>query len=191
MDEGWHVAGMILTVQVAEKRKLAAHTTAQPPASRTAVLYSRATQAPMAIAIPSGRVRFATFEVDLRSGELHKQGIKIKLHDQPFQVLTRSFGPPTRLSISMSALILRSKDCATRWAIQPRNPATSRPCPAAATASSPRWRPTHKAYLRHRFPPNPPQKCGSRPKPLLLRGPTFHQYPTAFVEPGSLGCCLD
>src|SRR5713226_6862585 len=87
MDEGWHVAGMILTVQVAEKRKLAAHTTAQPPASRTAVLYSRAKQAPMAIAIPSSRVRFATFEVDLRSGELHKQGIKIKLHDQPFQVL--------------------------------------------------------------------------------------------------------
>src|SRR5713101_8053759 len=87
MDEGWHVAGMILTVQVAEKRKLAAHTTAQPPASRTAVLCSRATQAPMAIAIPSGPVRFATFEVDLRSGELHKQGIKIKLHDQPFQVL--------------------------------------------------------------------------------------------------------
>ena len=41
MDEGWHVAGMILTVQVAEKRKLAAHTTGQPPASRTAVLYSR------------------------------------------------------------------------------------------------------------------------------------------------------
>jgi hypothetical protein len=36
MDEGWHVAGMILTVQVAEKRKLAAHTTAQPLANRTA-----------------------------------------------------------------------------------------------------------------------------------------------------------
>ncbi len=34
MDEGWQVAGMILTVQVDEKRKLAAHT-AQPPASRT------------------------------------------------------------------------------------------------------------------------------------------------------------
>ncbi len=97
MDEGWHVAGMILTVQVAEKRKLAAHTTAQPPASRTAVLYSRATQAPMAIAIPSGRVRFATFEVDLRSGELHKQGIKIKLHDQPFQVLTMLLEHPGEL----------------------------------------------------------------------------------------------
>src|SRR6266571_2219210 len=97
MDEGWHVAGMILTVQVAEKRKLAAHTTGQPPASRTAVLYSRATQAPMAIDIPSDRVRFATFEVDLHSGELHKQGIKIKLHDQPFQVLAMLLEHPGEL----------------------------------------------------------------------------------------------
>jgi TolB-like protein/DNA-binding winged helix-turn-helix (wHTH) protein/Flp pilus assembly protein TadD len=62
-----------------------------------AVLYSRATQAPMAIAIPSGRVRFATFEVDLRSGELHKQGIKIKLHDQPFQVLAMLLEHPGEL----------------------------------------------------------------------------------------------
>src|SRR5467141_3945214 len=60
---------------------------ASPPTSRTAVLYSCATQAPMAMAIPSSRVRFGGFEVDLCSGELHKQGIKIKLHDQPFQVL--------------------------------------------------------------------------------------------------------
>jgi DNA-binding winged helix-turn-helix (wHTH) protein/Tfp pilus assembly protein PilF len=51
----------------------------------------------MAIAIPSGRVRFATFEVDLRSGELHKQGIKIKLHDQPFQVLTMLLEHPGEL----------------------------------------------------------------------------------------------
>ena len=44
MDEGWHVAGMILTVQVAEKRKLAAHTTAQPPGQpdRCAILPSNA-----------------------------------------------------------------------------------------------------------------------------------------------------
>ena len=51
----------------------------------------------MAIAIPSGRVRFATFEVDLRSGELHKQGIKIKLHDQPFQVLAMLLEHPGEL----------------------------------------------------------------------------------------------
>ena len=35
----------------------------------------------------SGRIRFGVFELDLRSGELRKLGIKIKLHNQPFQVL--------------------------------------------------------------------------------------------------------
>lgn len=35
----------------------------------------------------NGRVRFGTFEVDLRAGELRKSGLKIKLHHQPFQVL--------------------------------------------------------------------------------------------------------
>ena len=33
------------------------------------------------------RSRFGAFDVDLRSGELHKQGIRLKLQDQPFQVL--------------------------------------------------------------------------------------------------------
>ncbi len=33
------------------------------------------------------RVRFGAFEADLRSGELRKHGIRIKLQDQPFQVL--------------------------------------------------------------------------------------------------------
>jgi TolB-like protein/DNA-binding winged helix-turn-helix (wHTH) protein/tetratricopeptide (TPR) repeat protein len=42
----------------------------------------------MAIPTPSKRVRFDVFEADLRSGELRKHGIKIKLHHQPFQVLT-------------------------------------------------------------------------------------------------------
>ena len=32
-------------------------------------------------------IRFGVFEVDLRAGELRKQGIKIKLQQQPFQVL--------------------------------------------------------------------------------------------------------
>jgi TolB-like protein/DNA-binding winged helix-turn-helix (wHTH) protein len=31
--------------------------------------------------------RFGAFEVDLRSGEVHKHGIRLKLQDQPFQVL--------------------------------------------------------------------------------------------------------
>ena len=33
------------------------------------------------------RTRFGAFEVDLRSGELHKHGLRLKLQDQPFQVL--------------------------------------------------------------------------------------------------------
>jgi eukaryotic-like serine/threonine-protein kinase len=33
------------------------------------------------------KTRFGPFEVDLRSGEIHKHGIRLKLQDQPFQVL--------------------------------------------------------------------------------------------------------
>src|SRR6266404_4610627 len=51
----------------------------------------------MATPILSGRVRFGVFEVDLRSGELHKQSIKIKLHDQPFQVLAMLLEHPGEL----------------------------------------------------------------------------------------------
>ena len=33
------------------------------------------------------KMRFGAFEVDLRSGEVYKHGIRLKLQDQPFQVL--------------------------------------------------------------------------------------------------------
>src|SRR5262252_2380375 len=36
---------------------------------------------------PDERVRFGIFEADLRSGELYKRGRRIKLHQQPLQVL--------------------------------------------------------------------------------------------------------
>src|SRR5438034_2081812 len=43
----------------------------------------------MALESRSSRVlRFGTFEVDLRAGELRKQGVRIKLQEQPFRVLT-------------------------------------------------------------------------------------------------------
>ena len=32
-------------------------------------------------------IRFGIFEVDLASGELRKQGVRIKLQEQPFQAL--------------------------------------------------------------------------------------------------------
>jgi TolB-like protein/DNA-binding winged helix-turn-helix (wHTH) protein/Tfp pilus assembly protein PilF len=41
----------------------------------------------MEVPDPTRSVRFGAFEVDLRSGELHKHGIRLKLQDQPFQVL--------------------------------------------------------------------------------------------------------
>src|SRR4051812_30444636 len=34
-----------------------------------------------------GPLQFGVFEVDLRSGELRKRGIKVRLQEQPFQVL--------------------------------------------------------------------------------------------------------
>jgi len=33
------------------------------------------------------RLRFSVFEVDLRAGELRKRGLRIRLQEQPFQVL--------------------------------------------------------------------------------------------------------
>jgi len=34
-----------------------------------------------------GHIRFSDFEVDVRAGELRKQGVRVKLQDQPFQIL--------------------------------------------------------------------------------------------------------
>src|SRR5467141_432666 len=39
-------------------------------------------------------VRFGAFELDLRAGELRKQGVKIKLQEQPFQILAMLLEQP-------------------------------------------------------------------------------------------------
>jgi hypothetical protein len=36
---------------------------------------------------PSSPVRFGVFELDLRTGELRKKGLKIRLDGQPIQIL--------------------------------------------------------------------------------------------------------
>lgn len=41
-----------------------------------------------------GTVRFGVFEVDLRASELRKQGIRIKVQDQPYQILKILLGRP-------------------------------------------------------------------------------------------------
>jgi eukaryotic-like serine/threonine-protein kinase len=43
---------------------------------------------------PSPIIRFGTFEVDLRAGELRKRGVRIKLQEQPFLVLKMLLGRP-------------------------------------------------------------------------------------------------
>ena len=39
-------------------------------------------------------LRFGVFEVDLRTGELRKNGLKIKLQEKPFQILTLLLNQP-------------------------------------------------------------------------------------------------
>jgi len=41
-----------------------------------------------------GRLRFGTFELDLRAGELRKHGLRIRLQEQPFQVLAMLLEQP-------------------------------------------------------------------------------------------------
>jgi DNA-binding winged helix-turn-helix (wHTH) protein len=45
----------------------------------------------------SSRVRFGIFEVDLRAGELTKRGLRVRLQDQPFQVLAILLEKPGEL----------------------------------------------------------------------------------------------
>jgi DNA-binding response OmpR family regulator len=46
-------------------------------------------------------VRFGVYEVDLRSGELRKNGLKLKLRGQPFQVLAVLLKRPSLLRRAM------------------------------------------------------------------------------------------
>ena len=56
----------------------------------------------------SSRVRFGVFEVDLHAGELRKQGIKIKLQDQPFKVLAVLLAHP-------GEVVTREQICQKLW----------------------------------------------------------------------------
>src|SRR5262245_25441234 len=42
----------------------------------------------------SQTLRFSTFELDLRAGELRKQGVKVKLQEQPFRILEMLLAHP-------------------------------------------------------------------------------------------------
>src|SRR5436309_1618368 len=46
---------------------------------------------------PFNRLRFGLFEVDLRAGELTRRGVRLKLQEQPFQVLVMLLERPGEL----------------------------------------------------------------------------------------------
>ena len=62
----------------------------------------------MATSHNSGNVRFGVFEIDSDSGELRKQGVKIKLHEQPFQVLVMLLERP-------GEVVTRDELCQRLW----------------------------------------------------------------------------
>src|SRR5258705_12317946 len=206
MDEGWHVAEMILTVQVAEKRKLCGSHHVRNPRPAGPLCYtptqrrhpwqwpfhpagSALGDSKLTCALASWTSRASRSSFMISTFKSWPRWWNIRASWCPGNTFTRSYGLPTHLSISMSALILRSKDCATHWAIQRRNPATSRPCRGAATASSPLWRTAqNKGHLRHRVLPNPPQTCTPLWKPWTPQGPPHRRRPPpALVEPGLVG----
>src|SRR5713101_6092730 len=57
---------------------------------------------------PPGRLRFGVFEVDLRAGELTKRGLRIRLQEQPFQVLALLLEKP-------GELVTREELCEKLW----------------------------------------------------------------------------
>ena len=42
-------------------------------------------------------IRFSTFELDVRAGELRKQGVKIRLQDQPLRILEMLLAHPEQV----------------------------------------------------------------------------------------------
>jgi TolB-like protein/DNA-binding winged helix-turn-helix (wHTH) protein/Flp pilus assembly protein TadD len=62
------------------------------------VIYSRPTEAHLSLREDDdqlrGRLRFGAFEIDLRAGELWKRGVRVRLQEQPFQVLVMLLNHP-------------------------------------------------------------------------------------------------
>src|SRR5215472_6806004 len=91
----------------------------------------------------SSLIRFGIFEVELQAGELRKQGFKVKLQEQPFQVLVmllerrgevvtrdelkRCLWPSDTYVDFEGGLNRRSISCARRWGTTLTARVSSRP----------------------------------------------------------------
>ena len=109
---------------------------------------------------PNHRLRFGPYEVDLQTQEFWKDGIRLKLARQPFQVLAMLLARPGEL-VTREQLQQELWPCDTFSGFtpaptahspsttMPATPAISRPCPAADTASSARSLTTHRSRRRN------------------------------------------
>ena len=102
---------------------------------------------------PNQLIRFGVFEVDPRSGELRNKGSRVKLQDQPLQILLAVLEKPgevvTREELRARlwpadtfvdfehGLNAAVKRLGTPWVIQQKIPGTSKRCPGAGIVSSP------------------------------------------------------
>ena len=119
----------------------------------------------------SGRqvVRFGAYEADLRSGELRMNGVRVRLPEQPFQLLAILLKHPgeivTRKELQehlwpdgtfvdfeqgLNAVVKRLREALEDPA---ETPGLIETVPAAATASSVLWNPVRGASSRWRFCP--------------------------------------
>jgi eukaryotic-like serine/threonine-protein kinase len=85
----WSVTVLVLIVQLFEFRGPAGNSGTYSFGPKQLVIDYRQIRRPAMESIVRTRgTRFGAFEVDLRSGEVYRHGIRLKLQDQPFQVLT-------------------------------------------------------------------------------------------------------
>ncbi len=92
MVGGWSQHVLHLIVQLVQFRCVAGNTRFRTPhiasAPEQLVVDSRQARKPAMKATAGIRkTRFGAYEMDLRSGELYKHGIRLKIQDQPFQLL--------------------------------------------------------------------------------------------------------
>jgi DNA-binding winged helix-turn-helix (wHTH) protein/tetratricopeptide (TPR) repeat protein len=84
----WSVCVLVLIVQLFEFRGVPGNSgTYFFNPGQLMIDYRHIRKPAMEATARNRRTRFGAFEVDLRSGEVHKHGIRLKLQDQPFQVL--------------------------------------------------------------------------------------------------------
>ena len=127
-------------------------------------------------------IQFGVFEVDLRAGELRRNGARVKLQEQPLQILDPAcwngrarwshgkscglaYGRPTRLSISITVSTPPSAGFGTPWETAPRTRVLLRPSPGGVTAfwcRSVGCRPLSRLSFRFRHPSAPVPGGSSR-----------------------------